>query len=196
MVGVRLNRSALAYVVSALADADGVASSIRTGALRDPTVFVPKDYDLAKLHSLDAGGVSTQALADEGLSSHIWELKKSNFRLCSVVFHDPWSQSGDLDYARQPPSEMVTLGGRIYHLFEIADFTSDSIGECRGWAVSFPKIIYVSELSLRSIRELIESGSNDLFQTLAQSVRHIAANAYDDESWIIVNMALQRPEAV
>ena len=40
--------------------------------------------------------------------------------------------------------------------------------------------------SLAEIRKLADEEPEDLFQRLAQSVRHVAVNAYDDESWLIL----------
>ena len=190
MVAVYLGEDALDYVHSALADADGLADSIQKSALRAPIVFVTKEHDLVELSDLSSGGVSTQELADAALASFITDQKKKNFSLCSVLFQDPWSKEGDLDYARPPPDTMITLAGRIYYLHDLASITPSVIRDYRARSVSFLKIIYVLDVSVHGFRQIVERLSDKSFEMLGQRVRFVAISAYDDESWIIARHEL------
>lgn len=186
MVALRLEEDALDYVASKLSEAEGLAGTFHKHCLSEPVVFLPEFADPVTLPDLEQGGVATQAGADAELSSFVHFLKKHNGKLHSLLFDDPWSKPEDMDYAGPPPDELVTLGGRICYLHDLSVLTPDLIWQYRAVSVSFLKIIYVSEFNEQTIRELIEDEPADLFARLAHSIRHIAVNAYDDESWVIV----------
>lgn len=189
MVAVRLEEEALAYVAAKLDEADGgIAAAIRKQSLWEPVVFVPDFVDPLMLPDLDsdAGWEASQEGAAAELASYLLFLKKRNGRLHSLIFDDPWAALGDLDYTGPPPDELLALQGRVNYLHDIAQVSPDLIWDWRAVAVSTLKIAYVSELTVPEIRLLAEDEPVDMFQTLAGSVRHIAVNAYDDESWVIV----------
>ena len=165
----------------------GLAGVFHKHALHDPVVFLPEFAEPDLLPDLEQGGVATQAGADAELASFLLFLKKRNGRLHSLIFDDPWSKPGDMDYAGPPPEEMLAVEGRVNYLYDLSVLTPDLIWNYRAVAVSFLKIVYVSELTEQAIRDLVEEEPADLFERLAHSVRHIAVNAYDDESWVIVN---------
>ena len=189
MVAVRLEDEALAYVAAKLAEAGGgIAGAIHQQSLWEPVVFVPDFVDPMLLPDIDtdAGWGSSQEGAAAELASYVLFLKKRNGRLHSLIFDDPWAALGDLGYAGPPPDELLPLQGRVNYLHDIAMVSPDLIWDWRAVAVSYLKIAYVSELTVPEIRALAEDEPEDIFQTLARSVRHIAVNAYDDESWVIV----------
>jgi hypothetical protein len=80
----------------------------------------------------------------------------------------------------------LALQGRVSYLYDIAEASPDLIWDYRAIAVSSLKIVYVSERTPAEIRALAEDDPADLFHRLAHTVRHVAVNAYDDESWLIV----------
>ena len=189
MVAVRLDDEALAYVAAKLEEAGGgIASVIRKPSLWDPVVFVPDFIDPLMLPDLDsdAGWRDAQEGAAAELASYLLFLKKRNGRLHSLIFDDPWATLGDLDYTGPPPDELLPLQGRVNYLHDYAQISPDLIWDWRAVAVSTLKIAYVSEMTVPDIRALAEDEPEDVLQTLAGSVRHIAVNAYDDESWVIV----------
>jgi hypothetical protein len=186
MVAVRLEEDALIYVRTKLAEAGGLAAAFQPQSLREPVVFLPEFADPDLLPDLEQGGVATQAGADAELASYIHFLKKRNGRLHSLIFDDPWSHPDDMDYAGPPPDEMITLEGRVNYLYDLAALTPDLIWQYRAVTVSFLKIVYVSELAETAIRHLIEDHGDEAFDAITRSIRHIAVNAYDDESWVIV----------
>ncbi len=186
MVAVRLEDDALAFVAEKLAEAGGLAGAFKREALGEPVVFLPDFADPLLLPDLEQGGVATQAGADAEFAAYLHYLKKRNGKLHSVIFDDPWSHPDDMDYAGPPPEEVITLDGRVAYLHDLSVVEPNLIWQLRAVAVSFLKIVYVSELSERDIRELLEEEPEDMVETLAASVRHIAVNAYDDETWIVV----------
>lgn len=190
MVAVRLEQEALDYVAEKLSEAGGLAGVFHKHALHEPVVFLPEFVDLDLLPGLEEGGVAVQTGSDAELASFIHFLKKRNGRLRSVMIDDPWSKPDDMDYAGPPPEEMLTIEGRVNYLHDISALTPDLIWNYRAVAVSYLKILYVSELSEQAIRDLVEEEPADLFGQLAHAIRHIAVNAYDDESWVIVNHEL------
>jgi hypothetical protein len=147
---------------------------------------VPDFVDPLTLPDLETGGVAAQDGANAELAGYLLFLKKRNGRLHSLIFDDPWATPGDLDYTGPPPDELLMLQGRVTYLHDIAQISPDLIWDYRAVAVSPLKIIYASEAPAADIRALAEDEPATLFQTLAHSVRHIAVNAYDDESWVIV----------
>lgn len=187
MVAVRLEQDALDYVAEKLDEAGGLAGMFHKHALREPVVFIPEFADPELLPDLEQGGVAVQPGSDAELASFIHFLKKRNGRLHSVLIDDPWSKPEDMDYAGPPPDEMLAIEGRVNYLYDLSALSPDLIWNYRTIAVSYLKIIYVSELSEQAIRDLVEEEPADLFERLAHAVRHIAVNAYDDESWVIVN---------
>jgi hypothetical protein len=80
----------------------------------------------------------------------------------------------------------LILQGRVSYLQDIAQVSPDMIWNYRAVAVSYLKIVYVSELPPDEIRALAEDEPAGLFHMLSHSVRYVAINAYDDESWLIV----------
>lgn len=186
MVAVRLEDDALDYVAGKLSEAGGLAGAFRRQGLWEPVVFLPDFADPLLLPDPEQGGVATQAGADAEFASFVHFLKKRNGRLHSVMFDDPWSHPDNMDYAGPPPDEMISLEGRVAYLHDIAAVTPDLIWQYRAVSVSFLKIVYISELRETVIRELLESGPADLPARITRSVRHIAVNAYDDETWIVV----------
>lgn len=195
MAAVRLEDDALAFAADKLAEAGGLAGAFRRDALWEPVVFLPDFTDPLLLPDLEQGGVATQAGADSEFAAYIHYLKKRNGRLHSVIFDDPWSQPGDVDYAGPPPEEMITLEGRVAYLYDLAAVEPDLIWQMRAVATSFLKIVYVSELSTRDIRELLEEEPDDLIGTLTASVRHIAVNVFDDETWLVMRHENSRSDA-
>ncbi len=189
MVAVRLDDDALAFATAQLDAADGgIAAELHREALWEPVVFVPDFVDPITLPDLevDAGWGASQEGAAAELASYLLFLKKRNGRLHSVIFDDPWATPGDLDYAGPPPEPLLALQGRVSYLYDIAEVSPDLILDYRAIAVSSLKIVYVSELTPAEIRALAEDDPADVFHRLAHSVRHVAVNAYDDESWLIV----------
>ena len=149
-------------------------------------MFLPDFADPLTLPELDYGGVADRDGSAAELASYLMFLKKRDGRLKSVIFDDPWASPADLDYAGPPPEDLLTLQGKITYLRDIAEISPDALWEYRAVATSFLKIVYVSDLSPAEIRKLADEEPEDLFQRLAQSVRHVAVNAYDDESWLIL----------
>ncbi len=189
MVAVRLEDEALAFAASQLeAAGGGIAGQLAPGTLWEPVVFVPDFVDPITLPDLesDAGWVASQEGAAAELASYLLFLKKRNGRLKSVIFDDPWASPGDLDYGGPPPDELLTMQGRVAYLYNLAALSPDLVLDYRAIAVSYLKIVYVSELSPAEIHALAEEEPDDLFARLARSVRHVALNAYDDQSWLIL----------
>jgi len=194
MPAFRLDESALDRIASALREAGGLAALIPRSALRDPVALVPEDVDPDLLDDLDTGGIANQAEADAELSLFLHFLKKRNGRLHGLLFDDPWATPGDMDYAGPPPTEIVTIGGHVMRVHDLAEFVQDLLWQYRANAVSFLKIIFVSELTFEHIRELAEDEPDDLLDRLARSIRHVAVNAYNDETWAIADVLHVRPE--
>jgi hypothetical protein len=187
MVAVRLEDDALAFAATQLdAAGGGIAAELHREALWEPVVFVPDFVDPLTLPDLESGHVASQEGSAAELASYLLFLKKRNGRLHSVIFDDPWASPGDLDYAGPPPDEILTVQGRVSYLYDLAAVSPDLIWDYRAIAVSYLKIVYVSELTPAQIRALAEEEPDDLFHRLAHSVRHVAVTAYDDESWLIV----------
>lgn len=186
MVAVRLEDDALEYVRTKLSEAGGLAGAFRREALWEPVVFLPEFADPDLLPDLEQGGIATQAGADAELASYIHFLKKRNGRLHSLIFDDPWSHPGDMDYAGPPPDEMITIGGRVNYLYDLAALGPDLVWQYRAVSVSFLKIIYVCELEDDAVRHVVEDHADDAFEMLTGAIRHIAVNAFDDETWVIV----------
>lgn len=185
MVAVRLEDDTLDYVAGKLAEAGGLAAMFSRPALWEPIAFLPDFADPLLLPDPDQGGVATQAGADAEFASFIHFLKKRNGRLHSAIFDDPWSHPGDMDYAGPPPEEMIALEGRVGYLHTISAMAPELIWQYRAVSVSFLKIVYISELGRRPIRDLLEEAPPDLPDRLARSIRHVAVNAFDDETWIV-----------
>lgn len=189
MVAVRLDDDALAFAAAQLdAAGGGIAAELHAEALWEPVVFVPDFVDPITLPDLeaDAGWVASQDGAAAELASYLLFLKKRNGRLHSVIFDDPWATPGDLDYGGPPPEPLLALQGRVSYLYDFAEVSPDLVWDYRAIAVSYLKIVYVSELTPAEIRALAEEEPDDVFHRLAHSVRHVAVSAYDDESWLIV----------
>lgn len=189
MVAVRLEDDALVFAAAQLdAAGGGIAAELHKDALWEPVVFVPDFVDPITLPDLesDAGWVASQEGAAAELASYLLFLKKRNGRLHSVIFDDPWATPGDLDYGGPPSEQLLTMQGRVSYLHDIAEISPDLVWEYRAIAVSYLKIVYLSEATPAEIRALAEEEPDDLFHRLAHTVRHIAVNAYDDESWLIV----------
>jgi hypothetical protein len=187
MVAIRLEEDAIDYVVGKLGEADGgLAGAFRAEALWEPVVFVPDFADPLTLPDLDQGGVANQEGANAELVSYLLFLKQRNAKLQSIIFDDPWATVGDMDYAGAPPDELITIEGKISYLYDLEALTPDLIWQYRAVTVSYLKLIYISEMSASAIRSLAEEAPDDLSQRLARSVRHIAVNVYDDESWLIL----------
>jgi hypothetical protein len=187
MVAVRLEDDALAFASTQLdAAGGGIAGELHKEALWEPVVFVPDFVDPLALPELEASHVASPEGSAAELASYLLFLKKRNANLKSVIFDDPWASPGDLDYAGPPPDELLTPQGRVSYLYDLAEVSPDLIWDYRSIAVSFLKLVYVSELSPAEIRALAEDEPDDLFHRLAHSVRYVAINAYDDESWLIL----------
>ncbi|HUO99861.1 MAG TPA: hypothetical protein VMU01_14400 [Rhizomicrobium sp.] len=189
MVAVRLPESALDYITSALNDAGGLAERVAKNPILEPVAFVPEDTEPELLEDFSSGGIMSQPEADAELALYLHFLKKRNGRLHSVVFDDPWSKPGDLDYAGPPPEAMAIIAGRINYAYDLAELTQELMWQYRATEISFLRIVYISEMTAPHIHELLESQPADLLSTLARSVRHVAVNAYNDESWIIADVA-------
>lgn len=189
MVAVRLPESALDYITSALNDAGGLAERVAKNPILEPVAFVPEDTEPELLEDFSSGGIMSQPEADAELALYLHFLKKRNGRLHSVVFDDPWSKPGDLDYAGPPPEAMAIIAGRINYAYDLAELTQELMWQYRATEISFLRIVYISEMTAPHIHELLESQPVDLLSTLARSVRHVAVNAYNDESWIIADVA-------
>jgi hypothetical protein len=187
MVAIRLEEDAIDYAVGKLSEADGgLAGAFRSEALWEPVVFVPDFADPLTLPDLDQGGVANQEGANAELVSYLLFLKQRNAKLQSIIFDDPWATVGDMDYAGTPPDELITIEGKLSYLYDLDELTPDLIWQYRAVTVSYLKLIYVSEMSASTIRNLAETAPDDLSSRLARSVRHIAVNVYDDESWMIL----------
>lgn len=189
MVAVRLAEDALAYAVAKLDEADGgLAGAIPAEALWEPVVFVPDFIDPLTLPELDqdAGWGASQEGAASELASFLLFLKKRDGRLRSLILDDPWATPGDLDYDGPPPDELLSLHGRVSYLHDLTMLSPELLLDWRAVAVSHLKIAYLSDLSTDDIRALAEDEPDDVFAILARSIRHIAINAYNDESWLIV----------
>jgi hypothetical protein len=195
MVAVRLEDDALAFAASQLdAAGGGIAGELHKEALWEPVVFVPDFVDPLTLPELEASHVASQEGSAAELASYLLFLKKRNPNLKSVIFDDPWASPGDLDYAGPPPDELLAMQGRVSYLYDLTEVSPDLVWDYRSIAISFLKIVYVSELSPAEIRALAEDEPDDLFHRLAHSVRYVAVNAYDDESWLILRHE-QAPES-
>lgn len=193
MVAVRLDDNALAFAAAQLdAAGGGIAAELHREALWEPVVFVPDFVDPLTLPDLESGHVASQEGAAAELASYLMFLKKRNGRLHSVIFDDPWASPGDLDYAGPPPDELLTVHGRVSYLYDLAAVSPDLIWDYRAIAVSYLKIVYVSDLTPTQIRALAEEEPDDVFHRLAHTVRHVAVNAYDDESWLILRHEQKR----
>lgn len=189
MVAVRLDDEALAFAAAQLAAAGGgIAAELHREALGEPVVFMPDFVDPLTLPALedDAGWVASQDGAAAELASYLLFLKRRNGRLQSLIFDDPWAQTSDLDYDGAPSDDLLVLQGRVSYLQDIAQVSPDMIWNYRAVAVSYLKIVYVSELAPDEIRALAEEEPAGLFHMLSHSMRHVAVNAYDDQSWLIV----------
>ncbi len=187
MVAIRLEDDAIAYAAAKLGEADGgLAGAFRAEALWEPVVFVPDFADPLTLPDLDQGGVANQEGANAELVSYLHFLKQRNGKLRRILFDDPWATAGDMDYAGPPPDELITIAGKLAYLYDLEALTPELVWQYRAVTVSYLKLIYVSELTASAIRALAEEAPDDLPQRLARSVRHIAVNVYDDESWLIL----------
>jgi hypothetical protein len=187
MVAVRLEDEALAFAASQLdAAGGGIAGELHQEALWEPVVFVPDFIDPLALPDLEAGHVASPEGSAAELAGYLLFLQKRNPALKSVIFDDPWASPGDLDYAGPPPDELLTLQGHVSYLYDLAAVSPDLVLDYRSIAVSYLKIVYVSELTPAEIRALAEEEPDDVFHRLAHSVRYVAINAYDDESWLIL----------
>ncbi len=187
MVAIRLEEDAIDYAAGKLSEADGgLAGAFRLQALWEPVVFVPDFADPLTLPALDQGGVANQEGANAELVSYLLFLKQRNSKLKSILFDDPWATAGDMDYAGPPPDELITIEGKLSYLYDLEELTPELIWQYRAVAVSYLKLIYVSEMEPAAIRELAEEAPDDLTQRLGRAVRHIAMNVYDDESWLIL----------
>ncbi|MDR3526068.1 MAG: hypothetical protein P4L57_02235 [Rhizomicrobium sp.] len=187
MVAIRLEEDAIDYVAGKLAEAEGgLAGAFRAEALWEPVVFVPDFADPLTLPALDQGGVANQEGANAELVSYLLFLKQRNAKLQTIIFDDPWATAGDMDYAGTPPDELITVEGKLSYVYDITELTPDLIWQYRAVAVSYLKLIYVSEMAVETIRELAEEAPDDLTQRLTRAVRHLAVNVYDDESWLIL----------
>lgn len=187
MVAIRLEDDAIAYTVSKLGEAEGgLAGAFRGEALWEPVVFVPDFVDPLTLPALDQGGVANQEGANAELVSYLHFLKQRNGKLQSILFDDPFATAGDMDYAGPPPDELITVEGRLSYLYELQALTPELIWDYRAVAVSYLKLIYISEMHVADIRALTEEAPDDLPQRLARTIRHLAVNVYDDESWLIL----------
>jgi len=187
MVAIRLEDDAIAYAASKLAEVEGgLAGAFRAEALWEPVVFVPDFADPLTLPDLDQGGVANQEGANAELVSYLFFLKQRNGKLQSILFDDPWATAGDLDYAGPPPDELITIDGKLCYLYDLSELTPELIWQYRAVAVSYLKLIYVSEMDANAIRTLADEAPDDLVQRLVRKVRHVAVNVYDDESWLIL----------
>jgi hypothetical protein len=194
MVAVKLDQSAVNYVRSSLADANGgLAAHVATGAFRDPVVFVDEGYDLAKLHDLESQGITKQAEANKRLAAYIKSLRTAEPSLNAVLFQDPGGKPEDFAYATniphalmQLPRSLLAFNEQRYFLYDIAATKRRAIWQYRGWCVSYLKMGYVLQECPDAIRAAVAAGHPDLLAALARTVRHVLVNAYDDESWIAV----------
>lgn len=186
MVAIRLEDEGLEYMGAKLDEAGGLASVFRKEALWEPVVFVPDFADPLTLPDLDSGGVVNQEGANAEFAAYLLFLKQRNPKLQSIIFADPWAFVSDLDYAGQPPEELVTIFGTLNYVYDLSQLTAALIWDYRAWVVSYLKLAYVSELPPERIQQLADQEPEDLLQQLARSVRHIAVNCYDDESWLVV----------
>lgn len=187
MVALRLEADALDFMAARLEEAEGgLARGFRRDALEEPVVFVPDFADPLTLPDLDQGGVANQEGANAELVGFLHFLKKRNAKLASLIFEDPWARAQDLDYAGPPPDDLITIEGTLAYVHDMAEVSPDLVWQYRAVAVSALKILYVSELDPEEILRLAEIAPDDLIAILALSVRYIAINVYDDESWLIV----------
>ena len=188
MPAVRLPDEILDQVAALLAETGGLASHFPRTVLRDPIALAPEDTDAELLENLESGGVFIQSEADAELSLFLHFLKKRNGRLHSLICEDPWAQPGDLDYRGPPPEELTVIGGHVSYVYDFARLTQELVWEYRANAISFLKIIYVSELTSDRAHALSES-EDDPLNSFARSIRHIVVSAFDDETWVIVSVA-------
>lgn len=187
MVALRLEDDAIDFMAEKLAEAEGgLPSAFRQEALWEPVVFVPDFVDPIMLPGLDQGGVANQEGANAEFTSYLHFLKQRNNKLQSLILDDPFAQAQDMDYAGPPPEELITIEGKLAYLYNLAELTPDLIWQYRAIAVSYLKLVYVSEMPTEEIKRLCEEEPEDLPQLLARGIRHIAVNAYDDESWLIL----------
>ena len=189
MVAVRLEDDALAFAAAQLdAAGGGIASELHQERLWEPVVFVPDFVDPLTLPALDedAGWTAVQEGTAAELASYLMFLKKRDARLKSVIFDDPWAQASDLDYDGATSDDLLMMQGRVAYVQDIARMSPEMLWEWRAVSVSYLKLIYVSELTPAEIRALADAAPDNLFHRLAHSVRHVAVNAYDDESWLIL----------
>lgn len=189
MTAVRLEDEALAYLAERLTEAGGLAAMLKPDGLWEPVVFLPDFADPLTLPDLENGGVASQEGADAELVSFLLFLKKRNGRLSSVLLDDPWAQAGDLDYDGEAlgegRDELLLTQGHVFHLYDMSALSPDSIWRYRAGAVSYLKIVYVLEMPEARLRALAGEEPDDLMVQLAKSVRHVAVNVHDDETWLI-----------
>jgi hypothetical protein len=171
-----------------LNEADGgIAGELHQETLAEPIVFVPDFADPLTLPDLDSGGVANQEGANAEFAAYILFLKKHNGKLQSLIFEDPWASIADLDYTGEEQEELVPLFGRLCYVYDLSALHPERIWEFRSVAVSYLKLAYVSEMTAGRIRALAEAEPDDLLHRIAHSIRHVAVNAYDDESWLIAS---------
>jgi hypothetical protein len=185
---IQLEGHGIDYANSALADAGGIARAINTCSLASPIVFAPDSAASANFRDLEAGGVTTQLQADIELGNYLSALKRKDFGLCSVLAHDPWIDIEDLRKLEELPKETINLDNRAYYLHDIRAVTPALIREFRSLCISFLKLIYVSTMSVTKARELLCSDDVNRYATYAASVRFLAVNACDDETWVVVSV--------
>jgi hypothetical protein len=187
MVAVRLEDEAMTYAAATLdAAGGGIAAELHREALWQPVVLLPDFLDPITLPALDCGGVASQQGSDAELASYLMFLQQRDMRLRSVIFDDPWAKPSDLDYAGPPPDTLLALQGRVSYLYDLSDISPELVWDFRSIAISFFKLVYVSEADPADIRLLAEDEPSDVFHRLAHTVRHVAISAYDDESWLIL----------
>jgi len=187
MVALRLEDDAIDFMAERLAEAEGgLPGAFRQEALWEPVVFVPDFVDPITLPGLDQGGVANQEGANAEFTSYLHFLKQRNSKLQSLILDDPFARAQDMDYAGPPPDELITIEGKLAYLYDLSELTPDLIWQYRAIAVSYLKLIYVSEMTVEEIHQLCDEEPEDLPQRLARGIRHIAVNAYDDESWLMV----------
>lgn len=184
MATIELGKGAIEYAAESLQDERGIAALLASKELSSPIVFGPEENVAGRYEDLHAGGVTTQHQADKELANYLRELKRSDFGLCSIFFHNPWIKIEDLRNLGPPPQEIFQLGDSVYYLYDIRDINADVLGKIRSLCISFLKLSYVSTMSVRAIRENVSDAANNEI-LYAQSVRHLIVSACDDETWLV-----------
>lgn len=166
--------AALAFVREELSQAQGIASLIAARPMSVPRVMVPPVFDSRDLLDFESGHQWPATLGDIQIAKHLMERYHSDWW---PMYQYVWAREGDVD-----ASFGTVVDGNIY---AFGTKRKLELELWRRFRVGFFEVMFLVKHDLRMVARGNREGAS---RQIAAGVFSVALSAYDNESWIAVDV--------